>query len=63
MLDLKESHQVVCFKEHQANKASVQLLVALDLVLKLTALVPVELLFIHRECQPFYHSGEIVVQG
>ena len=47
MLDLKESHQVVSFEEHQPNEAPVELLVALYFVLKLTAHVSVQLLFIH----------------
>ena len=42
MLDLEEPGQVVCLVLHEADEASVQLLVALDLVLELTLLVPVQ---------------------
>jgi hypothetical protein len=57
MLDLQESHQVVSLEEHEADKASIELLVALNLILKLTAHMPVQLFFIHWQSQAFNYRG------
>ena len=48
MFDFEETSQIVSLKEHQSDKASIELLVAFNFVLKLAPLVPVQLLFIHR---------------
>jgi len=63
VFDLEESHEVVCLEQHQANEASVELLVALYLVLELTANVPIQLLFVHWQGQSFDHRGEILRKG
>jgi len=59
MLDLKESHQVVSFEEHEPNEAPVELLVAFYFVLKLTTHMSVQLLFIHGQGQAFDYIGNI----
>ena len=47
VLNLQESGQVVRLMLHESDKASIQLLVSFNLVLKLALLMPVKLLFIH----------------
>ena len=54
VLDLQEACQVVCLEQHQSNEAPIELLVALDLVLELAALVPIELLLVHGECESLH---------
>ena len=62
VLDLEESSQIIGFEKHEADKAAIQLLVAFDFVLKLTALVAVELLFIHRQSESFNDCFEICTE-
>ena len=59
MLDLKEPRQVVRLEEHQSYKAAIQLLVTLNLILELAALVPIKLLLVHRQGQPFDKRLEV----
>ena len=47
---------------HKADEASIQLLVAFDLVLELTLLVPVQLFFVHRQRQAFDKVFEVLGQ-
>ena len=49
MLYLQESSQVVRLKQHETDEASVKLLVTFNLILELASLVPVKLLFVHRQ--------------
>ena len=49
VLNLEETCQVVSLEEHQSDKAPIQLLVALDFVLKLAALVAVQLFLVHGQ--------------
>ena len=55
VLNLKEAHQIVRLEQHEANEAAIELLVPFYLVLKLASHVPVQLLFIHRQCQTLNH--------
>lgn len=48
MLNFQEARQIVCLVLHQSNKTSVELLVAIDLVLELALLVPEKLFLVHR---------------
>lgn len=60
VLDLEEARQVIGLKQHQPDETAVELLVAFDLVLELTALVPVQLLFIHWKGQPLDDAFKVV---
>ena len=60
VLDLQEASQVIRLEQHQSYEAPIELLVALDLVLELAALVPVELLLVHGECETLHQCSEIV---
>ena len=49
MFDLKETSQVIGLEEHKSDKTSIELLVPFNFILKLAALMPIELFFVHGQ--------------